>query len=496
MSDDRHAIPKRPESRLRQYWGWATDLNFRVQAVLLAAAALLFAGTITVVFSAVVVNRMKNELVQMARETADQRGEEVRRAIEKALLANEATSLNEIAQDPEVRTSFRLMTKDGAVVLAAMVDGNGNCIYQQFGDETLVRHSPARQGGQMEGRVPGTDDMTWELEVHDYPAGVVPERIPIERAGKTLGFVEYGVSEEEAIGGLDRISRHISRGLTNMAALVILFLSSTIFLLYRVANRHLALQKRHDDAQHLAQIGTMASGLAHEIRNPLHAMNLHLEAAMDDLEEGGDGSQEHAAHILGGVKRQITSLSQVLTSFMNYALPSRVEMEPVRLSALVTETVDLLSPEFQARSAKLIPRIPEGAWVEADPSALRQVFINVLLNAVQAVENDETREIIVTAEPRGSESWIVSVEDTGPGLPPGKEEEVFDVFVSHRKGGSGFGLAIARRIVEEHGGWIVGENRPEGGARILMQLHATTAPSGFQAMRRTNRGDDVPEAIG
>ncbi|MCB2153735.1 GHKL domain-containing protein [bacterium] len=497
MSENQQPFEKPHDSAPKRFWNWATELNFRVQTILLTAAALLFAGAITVVLSALVVNQMKNELVSMAEENAKNLGNEARREIERALRAKDASSLNEILQDPEVRTSFRLMTRDGAVVLAAMVDSEGNCIYQQFGDETLVRRSHTNAGGELEGRVPGTDDLTWALEVHDYPEGVTPERIPIEHQGKTLGFVEYGISEEEAIGNLERISHHISVGLTYMVAVVVLFLSATVFLLYRVANRHLALQKRHDDAQHLAQIGTMASGLAHEIRNPLHAMNLHLEAAMDDLEAGGDGSVDHANHILDGVKRQISSLSHVLTNFMNYALPSRLETEPVRLGALITETADLLAPEFSRRNATFYADVPQDAWIEADPSTMRQVFINILMNAAQAVENSSTREITVKTESRGSDTWLVSIEDTGAGFPPGQEEDIFDVFVSHRKGGSGFGLAIAKRIVEEHGGKILAENRREGGARIWMQFQATKEPSGYTARAQRNVDENgVPTVIG
>ncbi|MBI5154767.1 hypothetical protein HZA57_05975 [Candidatus Poribacteria bacterium] len=267
-----------------------------------------------------------------------------------------------------------------------------------------------------------------------------------------------------------------------MVILVVACLALTIYLLYRAGLRHVQLQRRHDEVQHMASIGTMASGLAHEIRNPLHAMNLHLSAAADELDDPREGSPDHVRRIVGNVQRQIGSLNTILTNFMNYAMPTKLEAEPLRAAALVREVGLLLEPEFERRGVSFACDVPESAWIMADPSGVRQVLLNVLLNAAQALEEAPQREIRVELKNIETGRAHLTIDDTGPGLPPGKEEGIFDVFVSHRKGGTGFGLAIARRIMEELDGSIHGQTRTGGGARFTLTFRAGHEPENYQAI--------------
>jgi len=462
--------------------GRVRELPVRIQNILLAAGVFLGCALAIVLISAVVINSMKNQMVTVAHEGAKEAGRRAGEEIEAVMRTYGSSSLAEVASDPSVRAQLRVMSAEGGVVMAAIFDEQGNCIYQQYGDEHLVRECPLKKGDRIGGKIPGTDGATWELDFREYPAGVKPERLPIQAQGRTVGYIEYGLSEAAALGRLDPLSRHITNSLMAMVVLVIGCLGLSVGLLVKAGNRHVQLQQRHNEAQHLASIGTMASGLAHEIRNPLHAMNLHLDAAREELEDPRDDSPEHVRKVIGNVQNQIRSLNAILTNFMNYALPGRLEMEPIRVATLTGEVAGLLEPELASRGASLVRDVPDDAWITADPTAVRQVLVNVILNAAQAMENSERREIALRAQRAHGGRWTIIVDDTGPGLPQGKEASIFDVFVSHRKGGSGFGLAIARRIVEEHGGAIAGVTRAEGGARFTMDFAAAQEPADYQAV--------------
>lgn len=476
------------------------NASLRTRTAMTAMALFLVFAGVTALVSAFMVNHLKNRLVATAHDEIRIQGEEARAQIERVLAESGASRLDAIANDPIVRAELRFMSRTGGVVLAAMIDSDGNCLFQQFGDEEVLSNCTKRHahGDTLGGMIPENGDMTWELRVRPMPEGVAREQIPIHKGGVTVGYLEYGVSDAAALGRLEPISRAITRGLFNMVALVAAFLGIGLFLLARVSQRHVALQRQHDEAQRMASIGAMASGLAHEIRNPLHAMNLHLEAAKDEIEDPRGDSPERVQRVIGNVQSQIGALNAILTNFMKFALPGRIETEPVRLAPLVGEVVTMLSPEFDNRDAAVFRTVPDDAWIDADQTAARQVLTNLVLNALQIMEGRERREIRISAE-RAGEDWIVLVDDTGPGLPPGAESSIFEAFVSHRKGGTGFGLAIARRLMEEQGGAIAAANTAEGGARFILRFRPAAAPAKSAApdgARRAAGGDEEPLAIG
>ncbi len=477
-----------PATKFKTRQRLVSRLPLRFQSMLIAAAIFLGTGALVVLFSAVFINQLKNQMVEVAREEIRRVGENASREIEGIIADYEhrgmqINSLSEIAYDPDIRAQFRILSGQQDVVLTAMINSDGTCIYQ-YGDTKIC---PERRGSKLKGVIPGIDDqMTWEFEVRGFPEGVDPERVPVMSHGKTIGYIEYGVEESLALAKLDPISNHISRNLSWMVCLVILTFGLALYLLTKVSKHHLELQRRHDEAQHFASIGTLASGLAHEIRNPLHAMNLHLEAAGEELDDPRENSPEVVKRTITNVQKQIHSLSSILTNFMNYAIPTKLDQESLRLHGLTGEVINLLEPEFDSRNVKVEREISEDAWILADPTAVRQVITNVLLNAAQAMEKSERREIHLRATLQESGTWTVTIDDTGPGLPPGKETAIFDAFVSERKGGTGFGLAIAHRLMEDQGGSITAQTRPEGGARFTLVFPVAQRPADYKDVPNTS----------
>ncbi len=455
----------------------------RMRTVVWAAGIFIVFGAGVAILTSLFVDRLQRRMVEMAQVEVDQAARSAAAEIERIVDRRAASghtirSLGDVAFDEDIRATFRILSRQD-VLLSALIDSEGVEIYQS-GREGDMAACPKRPGSNLNASVMpvgGTEPLIVEFELRGLPEGVEEQRVPIHHDGREIGILAYGIEEAVALKALEPISTHISRSLVWMSAAIILFSGFAILLLTRISTRHGELQRRHDEAQHLAHIGTMASGLAHEIRNPLHAMNLHLEAVRDDMDDPRPDAKEHASKVIDGVQKQIVSLSRILTNFMNFAMPTRIEQEPVRLRALGGEVGGLLEPEFESRAVTFEREVPEDAWIEADPTMVRQVLTNVLLNAAQAVERQEGRRIVRLCAKQEGQKWIVRVEDNGPGIPPGREDVLFEVFYSGRKGGTGFGLAIAKRIMEAHGGSIAAENVPGGGARFTLDFPVCKAPA-------------------
>ncbi len=229
-------------------------------------------------------------------------------------------------------------------------------------------------------------------------------------------------------------------------------------------------EARRREAEEMAALGSLAANLAHEIRNPLNSINLNLELLEEDLGEG-DGE---ASASLATTRRELGRLANLVTDFLVYARPTPPVREPVRVDGLVREVREFLQAEARSRGVhlRLAPDVPS-ATVSADAGQLRQVLLNLVLNAVQAVEELEPdRRVVELAAAAGRDDVTMTVRDRGEGIPAEELERVRRAFYTRRRGGTGLGLAVAERFVTAHGGRIVLENLSRGGfeARVVLPL--------------------------
>jgi len=214
-------------------------------------------------------------------------------------------------------------------------------------------------------------------------------------------------------------------------------------------------------AERLKTLGEMAAGMAHEVKNPLAAIRSSAQILAGHV-TGKD------AEFAGIVVAEVDRLNQVVNEFLDYARPAPLRREPVRLSALLDSCLNLLAPVIRDKGVNVRTVYPEAeATVSADPAQLRQVFLNLTLNAIQAAENQGCVEAAITES--GYETRV-TVKDNGPGIPPDKLKNVFEPFYTTKPGGTGLGLPIAQRIVAEHGGQLLIESAPGTGTTATMIL--------------------------
>jgi signal transduction histidine kinase len=245
-------------------------------------------------------------------------------------------------------------------------------------------------------------------------------------------------------------------------------------------------------ARGLAFLGAVAGGLVHEVRNPLSTMSVTLGLLQEDWPEGtGDDRARRTARRVHAMRREVSRLEAILDDFLRYAGIRRLDLSNADLNRVLEEVTAFILPEC-ARAGVELSFYPDRRLplMVLDERLVKQAVLNLLLNAVQAMEATPTpggeapepleapdaaaqvrspRQLIVRTRLEGD--WgRVDVIDTGPGIPEALRERVWEVYFSRRKGGSGLGLPTARRIAEEHGGTLHFHTEAGKGTDFVLRL--------------------------
>lgn len=225
-------------------------------------------------------------------------------------------------------------------------------------------------------------------------------------------------------------------------------------------------------SEQFAVLGQWAAGLAHELRNPLTSMKILVQSA---AERSGPHGPALSGRPLAVLEEEIDRLDRLLRSFLDFARPAEVQRRAIELGPILEQKLGLLAARIASQGIAIQFEQPtEPIVLEADAGHLRQLLLNLLLNALDAVPRGGwVRVRIAREEAAGGIAGPcvrIEVADSGPGLPPGLGDRIFDPFVTTKSTGLGLGLSICRRIVEAHGGAITAANLPEGGASFTVQL--------------------------
>jgi signal transduction histidine kinase len=253
----------------------------------------------------------------------------------------------------------------------------------------------------------------------------------------------------------------------NGVAILTLLALARYFL--RTLQRFLQLKASEESARHLTALGSMAATLAHEIRNPLGAMKGLTQLAQEDLP--GDHKTQS---LMSTVVREAERLEQLVTDLLNFARPRDPQLSEFDILRTLVEVKTVLQPKLEATRVTLeIERSTDGFAIHSDESGLRQIFLNVVLNAMDITPPEGVIWIRIRREERAG-MLFVEVDDSGPGLGGRDPEELFQPFATTKTKGTGLGLPISRQIAERLGGSLKLADRPGGGARCTLSLPLQT----------------------
>jgi two-component system sensor histidine kinase HydH len=219
--------------------------------------------------------------------------------------------------------------------------------------------------------------------------------------------------------------------------------------------------------------------LAHEVRNPLSSLDIHVQLLEEDLATLVPGSRAQLSPRLEIIRGELHRLESIVSQFLRLAGPSALDLEQVEIGALVLHVCDLLRPEAAVREIEIQTGIADALPpLKADPVRLTQALLNLVINAIQAVGRKGT--VRVNTQMQGP-LLAVAISDTGPGIPPERLPALFDPYYTTKVDGHGLGLWIAQQIITAHGGSISARNEAGGGAvfTVLLPLQPGSPSSGI-----------------
>jgi signal transduction histidine kinase len=276
------------------------------------------------------------------------------------------------------------------------------------------------------------------------------------KAAERAGLNQFVEDSHEALGGLQR------RVMALVALVLILGFTATR-LIYSVKIAPLRAQLVESRAiierqEKLASLGTLAAGVAHEIRNPLTAINVRLHSLKRTLVRG---SSEHEDATV--IDQEIQRLDRIVRDVLHFARPAEPRQTTITAGSLFNRLQGLLGSELEKASIRLnVAPSPPGTsgsplWIRVDPQQIEQVLINLIQNAAESIGRHGTitlraRSTLMALAGQATPVVILEVIDTGKGIPLEVQERLFDPFFTTKEAGTGLGLSIAARIVEKHGG--------------------------------------------
>jgi len=468
---------------------------------------------VTALVGAVVVALSVAHLARIARlslEESRARGDLLTNAVfhrAYEVVTSREAAYAELAADAGIRSILQASIYSSDVTYAAIVDAQGVAVAHS--DPTQVGQRLAVGGGLQD--LLAKNGLSQLYDIWMTRGRTLEWRAPLLLDDDALGEIRIGISTllvRRSLAETVRPALAAAIGLLFVAVLVALFLAQAVLRpihviqssLTRLGRGELGVtldleeaemqdlrgvfdtvsaqlralpaggEARHEITQlskRVSALGRLTAGVAHEVKNPLNAMTIHLELLRQKLEKGAPTADVRShADVIG---QEIRRLDAVVQGFLKFARPEDMRIERVEVAALAADVVRTVRPEAEAAHVVVDATSADPSLsVDADPTMLRQALMNLAVNAVQAMPHGGALKIQCE---NGRDGRVqIRVRDTGQGIPADQLARIFDLYFTTKRGGSGIGLSMVFRTVQLHHGDIDVESTPGAGTTFTISL--------------------------
>ncbi|MBI4590221.1 MAG: hypothetical protein HY725_15415, partial [Candidatus Rokubacteria bacterium] len=335
---------------------------------------------------------------------------------------------------------------------------------------TVMAHTDPRKVAQRD-----ADDVLKQVQGRREPLGRI---VGLEGSGRVYEVVKPVLLRDSPLGVLkiglsltpmEEIWRRDLRSIVVLGLTAIAIGILGMAVIFYTQHSHLrerqALEADMARRERLSALGDMAAALAHEIRNPLNAVSMGLQRLRAEFRPAEADEFRHFVELM---HEEVRRLNAIVEQFLSLARPVALEPDRFNASGFLTEVATLVEADATSAGVRVVLSVPgDLPAIVADRDHLKQVVLNLVLNALQAMPEGGT---LTLEAGTAREALVLTVADTGNGIPPEALPRVFDPYFTTKAKGLGLGLAIARRIVEAHGGRIEVESQPGQGSRFRVVL--------------------------
>lgn len=297
---------------------------------------------------------------------------------------------------------------------------------------------------------------------------------PLALDGSRFGLLRVALSTEP----VDLVWRRSLWSAIVLGLAVILAGALGMGVIFYTQHRHLrevrALEAEVERRERLSALGNLAAAVGHEVRNPLNAISVGLQRLRAEFEPAEDRAEyQRFVDLMQG---EVRRLNGIVDEFLSLARPLSLKPDIVQVGKLLHEVARLVEADAERRAVEIALAVPSDLPpARLDGDHMKQVLLNLVLNGLDAMPKGGTLRLSASTLKGG---LILAVEDTGEGIPPDLLPRIFEPYVTTKAGGMGLGLAIARRIVEAHGGRVEVESQPGQGSRLRLVLPFDGPPVG------------------
>ena len=258
------------------------------------------------------------------------------------------------------------------------------------------------------------------------------------------------------------------QSLIGAAVSILIFIPMAFFYVRKAIEKTKNLEKRAINSERLAFIGTLAGGLAHEIKNPLSTLNIYLQLLQEDLESMTGENSKRVYMKTQVLQKEVQRLEQILNDFLRFARGQKLELKDHDMNEILDEVADFVTPEIKQKKILILKSydadLPQ---CHLDSNLIKQAILNIIINAEQAMENGGELMIRTSKDKKYIQ---IDITDTGPGIPKDIIDKIFQVYFSTKKTGTGLGLPTAKRIIEDHRGTISVQSEEGKGTNFSIKL--------------------------
>ncbi len=256
--------------------------------------------------------------------------------------------------------------------------------------------------------------------------------------------------------------------LIGAAIAIVVFIPAIFFYIRSAIDKTRKLEKRAMNSERLAFVGTLAGGLAHEIKNPLSTLSINLQLLKEDIDEMSGENCKKARVKIQSLQKEILRLEEILNDFLRFAKGQKLELQYLDINEVIDELIDFVSPEIKQKNIVVLKcydtNVPR---CHIDGNLIKQALLNIVINAEQAMESGG--ELMIRTH-RNKEFVQIDITDTGIGIDKDIVDKIFQVYFSTKMTGTGLGLPTTKRIIEEHKGAISVQSEEGKGTNFSITL--------------------------